>query len=79
MSVMRFGRFSRALVLLSCTAFAAFPQSSDRNKQRGHIRQPFREAVTRDIRPRRQSSRQLRIHWHESPRELRYGVWRECI
>jgi hypothetical protein len=30
---MRFGRFSRALVLLSCTAFAAFPQSSDRNKQ----------------------------------------------
>jgi hypothetical protein len=33
MSVMRFGRFSRALILLSCTALAAFPQSSDPNKQ----------------------------------------------
>jgi hypothetical protein len=33
MSVMRFGRFSRALVLLSCTAFAAFAPSSDPNKQ----------------------------------------------
>jgi hypothetical protein len=30
---MRFGRFSRALILLSSTALAAFPQSSDPDKQ----------------------------------------------
>jgi len=28
-----FGRFSRPLILLSCTALAAFPQSSDSNQQ----------------------------------------------
>lgn len=28
-----FGRFSRAVILMSCTALAAFPQSSDPNKQ----------------------------------------------